>query len=91
MLRVQLAIVLIIATIASATTQQLDQPALVARAQDVVARLVSGEVEPLLPTLTDRMKVAIDADGLRRFIPGISLQFGAPSNRRRVLDSRRRV
>jgi uncharacterized protein len=77
MLRVPLAIVLITATSASAITQQLDQAALVARAQDVVARLVSGEVEPLLPTLTDRMKAAIDANGLRRIMPALSLQFGA--------------
>ena|SRR5215203_1533360 len=76
MLRVLLAIGLILATSASATTQQMDQAALISRAQDVVARLVSGDVEPLVPTLTDRMKAAIDADGLRRLIPGLALQFG---------------
>ncbi len=42
-----------------------------------MARLVSGEVEPLWPTLTDQMKAAIDADGLRRMMPGLAVQFGA--------------
>ena len=51
--------------------------ALVSRAQEVVARLVSGDVEPLLPTLTDKMKAAIDANGLRRLIPGLVAQVGA--------------
>ncbi len=61
-----------------ATTQQVrTRPPSLSRAQEVVPRLVSGEVEPLLPTLTDRMKAAIDADGLRRFMPGLVLQFGA--------------
>jgi alpha-beta hydrolase superfamily lysophospholipase len=77
MLRLLLAIALLLATSSSGTTQQIDEAALVSRAQDIVARLVSGEVEPLLPTLTDRMKAAIDADGLRRLMPGLSLKFGA--------------
>jgi dienelactone hydrolase len=49
----------------------------VSRAQDVVQRLISGEVEPLLPTLTDRMKAAIDAQGLRSIMSALSLQVGA--------------
>ena len=64
-------------TSASAAAQQADQSVLVARAQEVVARLVSGEVEPLLPAFTDKMKATIDADGLRRFIPSLVAKFGA--------------
>lgn len=60
----------------SAAERQADQSVLVARAQDVVARLVSGEVEPLLPALTDKMKGAVDANYLRRFIPSLVAQFG---------------
>ncbi len=52
-------------------------PPLVARAREVVDRLVSGEVEPLLLHFTDKMKAAIDADGLRRLMPGLIAQFGA--------------
>ena len=72
-----LAIMLAATAAPSAATQPADQAALVARAQDVVRRLVSGDVEPLLPSLTDQMKRAIDANGLRRFIPGMIAQFGA--------------
>ena len=61
----------------SAAAQPADQSVLVARAQEAVARLVSGEVEPLLPTFTDKMKAAIDANGLRRFIPNLIARFGA--------------
>ncbi len=71
-----LAISLTIAT-APVATQQAEQQALIARAQDVVARLVSGDVESLLPTLTDKMKGAVDAEGLRRLIPGMAGQLGA--------------
>jgi uncharacterized protein len=74
-------LLVILLTIASTVEfpagQQADQSALVARAQEVVTRLVSGDVEPLLPTLTDRMKAAVDANGLRRFIPSLAAQFGA--------------
>ena len=77
MIRAELAIALILATTVFAATQPIDQSTLLSRAQDVVARLVSGDVEPLLPTLTDRMKAAIDADGLRRMMPNLALQYGA--------------
>lgn len=40
-------------------------------------RLVSGDVEPLLLTFNDKMKAAIDADGLRRFVPSQVPIFGA--------------
>jgi dienelactone hydrolase len=60
----------------AATIKQADQSVLVARAQEVVERLVSGDVEPLLPTFTDKMKAAIDANGLRRLIPSLVAQFG---------------
>jgi alpha-beta hydrolase superfamily lysophospholipase len=72
-----LAICLLLATtVEPAAVQQADPSVLVARAQEVVERLNSGEVEPLLPTFTDKMKAAIDANGLRRLIPGLIAQFG---------------
>lgn len=77
MLRLLLVLWLTIATGVSAAVQPADQSVLVARAQEVVTRLVSGEVEPLLPTLTDKMKAAVDANGLRRLIPSLVAQFGA--------------
>jgi hypothetical protein len=52
-------------------------PALVARAKDVVDRLASGDVEPVLSTLTDRMKAAIDAERLRGIFPSVVVQAGA--------------
>ena len=77
MLRLLLALWVTIATGVSVAGQPADQSVLVARAQEVVARLVSGEVEPLLPTLTDKMKAAVDANGLRSLIPRLVAQFGA--------------
>jgi dienelactone hydrolase len=70
-------LVTIAAGVDPALAQQADQSVLVARAQDVVARLVSGDVEPLLPTMTDKMKGAIDADGLRRLFATVVAQAGA--------------
>ncbi len=70
MLRALLAVSLII-------VQPDPWPPLVARAKEVVDRLVSGEVEPLLPLFTDKMKAAIDADGLRKLMPSLVMQFGA--------------
>ena len=52
-------------------------PPLVARAKEVVDRLASGEVEPLLLTFNDKMKAAIDANGLRRLMPSLITQVGA--------------
>ena len=72
-----LALVLAASAAGSAAAQQADQAALIARAQDVVRRLVSGDVEPLLPSFTEPMKRAIDADGLRRLIPGMTAKLGA--------------
>jgi uncharacterized protein len=73
-----LAIALTIAsTVEFAAAQQADQSVLIARAQDLVTRLVSGDVEPLLPAFTDKMKAAVDANGLRRFIPNLVAQYGA--------------
>ncbi|MEO7135754.1 MAG: alpha/beta fold hydrolase [Vicinamibacterales bacterium] len=76
MLRILLAMALAVASSASATTQQIDQVALVARAQEVVARLVSGDVQPLLHTLTEKMQAAVDANGLQRLIPSLVAQVG---------------
>ena len=76
MLRV-LAIALTIVTGVSGAVQQADQSVLVTRAQEVVERLVSGEVEPLLPAFTDKMKAAADANFLRKLIPRLAAQFGA--------------
>jgi hypothetical protein len=75
--RFLVAVALSITTGASVAARQADQAALVARAREVVDRLVSGEVEPLLPTLTDKMKGAVDANGLRRLIPSLAAQYGA--------------
>jgi len=77
MVRLTIAVLLILAITTPEAAQQAEPSILVSRAQEVVERLVSGEVEPLLPTLTDRMKAAIDADGLRRIIFNLILQFGA--------------
>jgi dienelactone hydrolase len=79
MLRPILAISLAVVTVAGAgASQQPDPwPPLVARAREVVERLVSGEVEPLIPTFDDKMKAAIDADGLRKLAPSLVAQFGA--------------
>src|SRR5688572_15754761 len=65
------------ATVEFSALPQADQSVLITRAQDVVARLVSGDVEPLLPNFTDKMKAAIDANGLRRLIPSLVAQYGA--------------
>lgn len=74
---VLLAVSLTIATaVGPAAVQQADQSVLVARAQEVVERLISGDVEPLLPTFTDKMKAAIDANGLRKLISGLVAQVG---------------
>ena len=77
MIRRLLVISLTVVAGASAAAQQVEQSVLVARGQEIVERLVSGEVEPLLPTLTERMKGAVDANGLRRLIPGLVAQYGA--------------
>lgn len=62
----------------SAASQPVEsEAALVARAQEVVERLVSGDVEPLLPALTDKMKAAVNADFLRGLIPSLAAQVGA--------------
>jgi dienelactone hydrolase len=72
-----IALAFAIPLVASSAVQQADPSVLVTRAQDVVARLVSGDVEPLLPTLTDKMKAAADANFLRRLIPSMVAQYGA--------------
>lgn len=73
-----LAVLLAVATVVEpGAAQPADQSTLIARAQDVVARLVTGDVEPLLPAFTDKMKAAVDANGLRRFIPALVAQVGA--------------
>lgn len=79
MLRLLFALSLTIITgVDFSSARQADPwPALVTRAQDVVARLVSGDVEPLFLTFNDKMKAAIDANGLRRLIPSLVVQFGA--------------
>ena len=61
MRRALLAISLALVTcVESAATRQADPwPALVARAHDVIDRLVSGEVEPLILTFNDKMKAAL--------------------------------
>ena len=79
MRRALLAFVLTIVTgIDSSAVLQADPwPALVARARDVVERLVSGDVEPLFQNFNDKMKAAIDADGLRRMVPNVAVQAGS--------------
>jgi dienelactone hydrolase len=62
---------------APAAAQQAGESSLVARARDVVSRMLSGDVEPLLPSFTDRMKAAIDANGLRRMMGNLIIQAGA--------------
>ena len=53
-------------------------PALVARAQDVVADGSSpAKSSRCCLTFNDKMKAAIDADGLRRLVPSLAAQFGA--------------
>ncbi|HZL96089.1 MAG TPA: alpha/beta fold hydrolase [Vicinamibacterales bacterium] len=72
-----LAMSLTIATaVEPAAAHQADQSVLVARAQEVVERLVSGDVEPLLPALTEKMKAVVDANYLRRLIPALVAQVG---------------
>ena len=75
--RFLIAVALSVLTGAPASAEQADQAALVARARDIVDRLVSGDVEPLLPTLTEKMKAAADANYLRRLIPSLADKFGA--------------
>jgi hypothetical protein len=58
--------------------QQPDQPAaLVARARQVVDQLAAGEVEPIVRSLNDKMKAAIDAAGLRAIFPSVVVNAGA--------------
>lgn len=52
-------------------------PPLVARAKDVVARLASGDLEPLIDGFNDKMKAAASADVLRGLMPAIANQIGA--------------
>jgi dienelactone hydrolase len=77
MRRLLIAVSVSIMTATSSAGQQADPSVLIARAQDIVARLVSGDVEPLLPTLTEPMKKAADANYLRRLIPSLAAQLGA--------------
>jgi dienelactone hydrolase len=49
---------------------------LVEQARDVVARLASGDVEPLMPALTDQMRAALDAARLKSLFPSVILQVG---------------
>jgi hypothetical protein len=49
---------------------------LVERARDVVARLASGDVEPLMPAFTDQMRAALDAAKLKMLFPSVILQVG---------------
>jgi dienelactone hydrolase len=82
MLKALLALLVIVCGAESAWAQAADpSAALIARAQDVVDRLVSGDVEPLMSMLTDKMKGAIDAGGLRRLMPGLAAQYGAFKSR----------
>jgi len=68
----------ILAGVAFLPAQQADPwPALVTRAHDVIDRLVSGDVEPLILAFNDKMKAAIDADGLRRMVPNTAAMVGA--------------
>jgi dienelactone hydrolase len=77
MRRELLAISLTLVTSVPPAAAQQAESVLVARAQEVVERLVSGEVEPLLPSLTEKMKAAVDATFLRTLIPNLAAQFGA--------------
>ena len=52
-------------------------PALMARAVDVVDRLASGAVDPVLAQFTDQMKAAVDPASLRSLFPSLVGQIGA--------------
>ena len=82
MVRLAIAVLLIFATTGRAVAQQAEPSVLISRAQDVVARLVSGEVEPLLPTLTDQ-----DESGDRcGWAPPDDAGPGGPVRRLQVTD-----
>jgi dienelactone hydrolase len=63
--------------VANAFSQPADASTILPRAREVVDRLVSGEVEPLFQMFNEKMKAAIDADGLRRMMPSLIAQVGA--------------
>jgi dienelactone hydrolase len=60
----------------AAFSQPADASTLIPLAREVVDRLVSGQVEPLFQMFNEKMKAAIDADGLRRMIPSRIAQLG---------------
>ena len=60
----------------AATSQPTDASAVIPRAEEVVDRLLSGKVEPLFQMFNEKMKAAIDADGLRRMMPSLIAQVG---------------
>ncbi|HEX6162603.1 MAG TPA: alpha/beta fold hydrolase [Vicinamibacterales bacterium] len=76
MIRALLVVTVFVFGAHSARAQQVDEATLIARGQDVVARLVSGDVEPLLPSFTEKMQAAANANFLRRLIPGLIAQLG---------------
>jgi dienelactone hydrolase len=71
-----LALALLATPTPNAVAQPADASTLIPRAKEVVDRLVSGQVEPLFEMFNDKMKAAIDADGLRRLMPGLISQLG---------------
>ena len=60
----------------AATSQPTDASVVIPRAEEVVDRLLSGKVEPLFQMFNEKMKAAIDADGLRRMMPSLIAQVG---------------
>src|SRR5689334_13050802 len=61
----------------SAPRTQNDGAALVGRSREVIDRLASGDVGPIVPMLNDTMKSATDASRLRAMFPSLVLQAGA--------------
>ena len=61
----------------AAEQQSPADAALTARAREVVERLASGDVAPIVPMLDDTMKAAIDEARLRAIFPAVIVQAGA--------------
>jgi dienelactone hydrolase len=60
-----------------AAGQRPGEDVLVARAREVVDRLSTGDVAPILPLLDERMRAVLDETALRGVFPSVILQAGA--------------
>jgi dienelactone hydrolase len=62
----------------SVPAQEPDRwPPLIARATDLVSRLVSGDIEPVRQSFNEKMKAAASPAMLRQLMPGLAVQTGA--------------